>query len=1198
MKRKIYIYLGIAIALLLHNSALSGQTRLVNLSKGLLNEQSKLTTQISLTENGDQGIEMLIKINQIAISETLVEQKAFQLINMEGFSHLTETGYPALPAKTITLALPLNLDFDITIAESEFIELDNLTIHPALAPATDTKGDAEPVFELNEKCYNTNAFYPETIVNKYEIQYLKGVPIAFIRINPVQFNPVTKKVRIYKNLNIKISFNSELSDYKYLETQLSQEALDIIKRSVVNPSLIPSKSLQSTLNNTPNYLIITHVQYLETAKKLADWKMQLGYNTEILFSSQWTSDEIKTAIATRYQNYTLKPDYFVIIGDHYGSYPVPAQELYTSENELYVTDLYYACMDGTNDFVPDMAHGRISVNSVEEAEIVINKIINYEKYPVNNASFYQNGLNCAQYQDDDNNGYADRRFTHTSEDVRDYMIAQGYNVERIYYTETQANIANLHYNSGYYSTGALLPDELRSLSFNWDGGESDITNAINAGKFYVLHRDHGYTGGSGWANPYYVTGSIDDLSNGNLLPVVFSINCYTGAFSENVCFAEKFLRANNKGAVGVFGASCASYSGYNDALVSGLFDAIFPTPGLKFTFGSGGYNYPPLFGAPAIKTLGNVLNLGLIRMVDAWNGSTSGNRYQHELFHYFGDPAMKIWTSNPYDSTLSLLFGDTVMCDSTKFHFYGYDGDSLLATFMQSSQIVGKGYIANDTASINIALINFDTLTLTLSRENHLPYITQIAVKGTCAFAPTVATDSISNVSYNSVIAHGNILSDNGNTVSESGFVCSENLNPQIGNEDVIVIYTNPVVTLGAFNATINGLLGNTIYYYRAFAINGIDTSYGESKLFKTLCDPEGVFPYIYDFEVNDLPECWGQEYVSGNNIDWQFDAGTINPSVSAYSGNKNALFTDNTGSEDRTKLISNQFDFSGYSYASLAFYHIQKPVYSFQDELRIYYKNSKDGEWQMIDEFTTNTNDWTLRELLLPELSNEYFIAFEGNGKLGDGVGVDLMSVSTTANQPEIVIHSVANIEFGDVGTGTTSDIQSYTISATNLISNLTIQAPQGFSISLDTNDGFYQSIEISPVNYIIDTTVIYVQFFPEIMQNYEGEISNMAIAASTQTISVSGNGISSINEFNSEVAIEIFPNPFEHSVTIVNKSLVNIEKIELLNLEGVVLKTTITGLSNNERIQIQSVEANKGIYFLKIYTNEGISIKKLIKQ
>lgn len=689
-----------------------------------------------LIDGGSSYFEIEYNLPSISISNKSVNGIDYNFIHIKGFGKMGEVGKPALPAHTDIVLFPNDIEPTITILETEFQILDGYYIHPALEPARDTYGAPEPEFEIDNTTYSTDEFYPVNPVEITDIQYFREAPLGFVQIRPIQFNPVTKQLRVYTKIKYRLEFNGSSRIFSEIAENNSNNYTDLLKNYVLNNKNIPDGIAHTASRaGEKNYIIITHSEYLSQANDLAEWKRQLGYSVEVVSQSSWTAAQVKTAIHDLYNSWTPHPDYFVIIGDHTGSYAVPGDVIYTPysppDDGPFATDLYFACMDGTGDYVPEMAHGRISVSNTTEATTVIQKIINYEKNPVTDASFYINGLNCAMYQDDDNNGYADRRFCHTSEDIRDYTITQGYSVERIYYTSTTANVTGLRYNNAAYSDGQLLPLELRSVSFDWDGGASDITSAINAGKFYVFHRDHGYVGGSGWASPYYTTTSMNSLTNGDLLPVVFSINCHTGEYQLSNCFAEKLLRMSDKGAVGVVAASYFSLSGYNDGLAEGFIDAIWHEPGLTPDFGSGGVSNPPGSSPTSdIFTMGDVLNQGLIRMVETWNGSSTVNKYEYELFHYFGDPAMKIWTANPNSNVITASHTGSLPVGSTSLSITGCNCSDGLATLVFNDELVGETTLSGGSGTITFpALTNeASTAILTISKHNYKPYTSNITV--------------------------------------------------------------------------------------------------------------------------------------------------------------------------------------------------------------------------------------------------------------------------------------------------------------------------------------------------------------------------------------------------------------------------------------------------------------------------------------
>ncbi|MCE5305802.1 T9SS type A sorting domain-containing protein, partial [bacterium] len=74
----------------------------------------------------------------------------------------------------------------------------------------------------------------------------------------------------------------------------------------------------------------------------------------------------------------------------------------------------------------------------------------------------------------------------------------------------------------------------------------------------------------------------------------------------------------------------------------------------------------------------------------------------------------------------------------------------------------------------------------------------------------------------------------------------------------------------------------------------------------------------------------------------------------------------------------------------------------------------------------------------------------------------------------------------------------------------------------------------------------------------------------------------------------VSVFPNPASDYLHI-DQSEENISHIEIINLQGQVIKTQRI-LGNQSTLNLTTVSA--GVYILKIYTNSGFVVKKLIKQ
>ncbi len=709
--------------------------------------------QIVKLESNKKGMHVEYVFNGFKVSNRKQGGKSYQYLHIKDFGKMSEVGKPALPANNVNVIIPSS-QFEIEIQNANFVEYDGYEIHPALKEATDLAGDPEPEFEIDSIQYSTDEFFPESIVECVNTGLIRGVKIATIQIRPIQYNPVTKKIRVYENIEYKIVFSGSQIDFDEYNRKNSANFHGNNTKTFLNSNIIPkgnTHELTKQSGGSYNIILLTVDSLQQAADSLAQWKRQMGYTVEILSNSSWTAAQIKDSVTYRYNTWAVHPDYLILLGD---APMVPSNVITVSTNYFY-TDLYYVTMDGPTDYYADMASGRISVKNLSQALMVVQKIINYERNPTTTASFYSKSMNAAYFQDGTNyantfDGYADRRFLHTSEEAKAYLNSKGYTVERIY--DAFANRNPTYYNNGYYSDGQAIPsDLLRSNGFTWSGTATDINAAINDGRFLVLHRDHGYTNGYGWEHPYYLNyeangvvsngNHINQLTNGDKLPVLLSINCNTGQFSMPECFAENFIRKENGGAVGVIADSYTSYSGYNDAVAIGIYDAIWSNPGLIPNFGSGGFASPNVNTHSDIFSMGDVLNQAMLRMTQTWAGTASIKR-QMEIFHYFGDPSMKIWTSNPTTITCDLpevleRFTNSIEISNSSC----IDG---IATLMFNGELIGSTQLVNGNGIIEFETDTFGEAILTITKHNFRPLIRKYNIDNRIKnIAPTTQASNI-----------------------------------------------------------------------------------------------------------------------------------------------------------------------------------------------------------------------------------------------------------------------------------------------------------------------------------------------------------------------------------------------------------------------------------------------------------------------
>ena len=624
-------------------------------------------------------------------------------ITADGFGLTDIPGNPAIPMRWDSFVVPENAIAKVSVVDSVFID-----IPMELSPAR-----PELVNSGNQGYSKTNVsaitpyhgYYPSQLLHATKFWEYRGTQVFDVCISPVQYDYQKKIIRLYRSITYKVSFyesNSAKNTVK--DTMYIGPDDKFLENVTLNATHYknPIKAAASTQQISRGYLIVSTTKYDAAVNMLARWKKKLGFNVHILIQDSWSSyNQVREAVLNEYSNDNTISN-LLIIG---GQSDVPAKSesmtLYVdgvNQTFTYLTDLFFGCLGSQN--VPSVRRGRIPVTTLSEALIVVNKIIDYERYPTTNETFYQTGLNCAYFQDDDiYDEVEDRNYVRTSEEIRDAVLScTNKNVNRVYY---------YHYTNlwpQWYSDWTLLPAELRDYSFDWDGNSANIISNINNGCFYVFHRDHGLV--YEWYYPELTTQQIGTLNNGKKLPVVFSINCETGRFEYSDCFAETFLKKSNGGCVGIFAATDTTLNERNDVLAKGMFDAIWPCDDL----------FPMQSGTP-VYSLGQILDQGMAKMdLATYTGGTYEYcMYNRRIYHCFGDPSMQIYTQKPtaFNNASVIRSGNAVTAYT--------GGEDAVVSFY--NKVTGEVISFLTSSSAGITTEFADYVDVCISAHNKIPYV-------------------------------------------------------------------------------------------------------------------------------------------------------------------------------------------------------------------------------------------------------------------------------------------------------------------------------------------------------------------------------------------------------------------------------------------------------------------------------------------
>jgi len=415
------------------------------------------------------------------------EGELFTQVEIPGTpSPIGAPGYPAVPVLRFLIAVPRGADVAI-VATPYIAETIQVNLYPIQPQPLDQFED-EP-FEKNDAAYATDRVYPEELCAVIPLGYVRDVQIAEIACATGQYNPVTDQLTLFESVDFEVNFVGGTGAF-VTEPTLNpfDHTVPMLEGNLINSDVLTGyvDTVPQPLNTGEELLILTHPAFWEAAVRLAEWKREKGIITNVFAVNDGTgpgpdtNDAIDAFIEDRYHTCGVRPSYVLLFGD--AEFVPP---FYVNANAICSfgpcvgsdtigSDYPYAVVPtpgNIDDYLlPDLAVGRISVDTLGQANAVVDKIIQYESSPPTGESFYHNAAVVSQFQccrGGAENGTAQRTFTECSEFARNLLVNKGYSVQRIY-TQTA--------DSFYAEGGATMFTSPEGIT--WDL-QSDMDSRLN-----------------------------------------------------------------------------------------------------------------------------------------------------------------------------------------------------------------------------------------------------------------------------------------------------------------------------------------------------------------------------------------------------------------------------------------------------------------------------------------------------------------------------------------------------------------------------------------------------------------------------------------------------------------------------------------------------------------------------------------------
>jgi hypothetical protein len=533
------------------------------------------------------------------------------------------------------------------------LETDTVILPDPVAPMPDQWANMKSFLGTERRdpaIYGSSDYWPPVSGELKTVQSMAGINLAFINIYPLRPSGTEGTALFAPRLSVRIVTEKE-PDAAPTQSRLSPGKTSGLSELAENPELL-SRYETADLEPRGNYLsgspvpyvIITSAQLAEPFEQLAEFRERHGLNVEIVtvewidtnFEGSDLQERIRSFVRFAWEQWQV--EYLLLGGDggivpHRGMYVKAGSEVETD----IPCDLYYSCLDGDwnsdgdsyfgepgeEDLLPEVSVGRLPVDSPDEIDAFIDKLVLYTDSPApgDAASALMTGELLWSIDGSDTWGG----------DCKDEILTG---------------------SSSYGFTSAGIPEDFSAITLydrdNGTWGTADIVSLLNGGIHLVNHLGHANLH-SVMRLSIYELWRLENISSGGIPIVCYSQGCYpasfdnrddSGTYHAEDCIGDQLV-TGREGAVAFIGNTRLGWSAPGSTCgVSQFFDRQF---------------FDALFGE-GITEIGPALDDS--RLDNLPFLSYAAVRYVMYGLCLLGDPAMNVWTGEP--APLTVDHGDSL----------------------------------------------------------------------------------------------------------------------------------------------------------------------------------------------------------------------------------------------------------------------------------------------------------------------------------------------------------------------------------------------------------------------------------------------------------------------------------------------------------------------------------------------------------
>lgn len=625
--------------------------------------------QLSLVSHDSGATVIEVSVAGFETEQETADGTVYQRLSLGNDAALRQLGLPQLPVVAQLVGIPDQAGFVVSTEILDSVTLAGYNVWPAQQPQVD--GQPIPAFTVDRAAYGQDKTYPAVMAVAGDPQIWRDVRLTRLEMRPITCNPARSEITVATRMRVTINYSgtNPLRTFTRQRSPISMPFQKLYRSAVINFDRLgyPAAGRGSAAPGT-KYLVVTTPACIPYVQDLVDFRHAQGYPVEVrtLEPGFETAEEIKAYITQLYTNSGL--EYVLMVGDAYysGSGGVDVPMYYWSDS---YSDSWFTMMDGSGDYLADLAIGRILYDDMAELQHQITKTVDYLTAP-EVSDWAKHSLLVAHSEE------YPGKYTQCKEEIRTYAYSLETPIFDTAYGGAGASNQDVIDYINTYSSGILNYRGHGSQEAWWEWGSSGDFNASHVNQFTNVDR-------------YFV--HFDVCCDNMDFPA------YSGD-----CFAETMMKTT-AGAVAIMGAIIPSYTIPNHDYDKEFYKAIFDL---------------------GIRNIGYASNFA---NVTVYNDHGSLGESNIRTYLWLGDSCIDPWTDIMATPTVAhpgaMIIGTATLMVST-----GVEGAMVCA---QNDEVYEVGYTDASgavTLIFDTPPVVPGSLTITVTSHNVLTYQEAIPV--------------------------------------------------------------------------------------------------------------------------------------------------------------------------------------------------------------------------------------------------------------------------------------------------------------------------------------------------------------------------------------------------------------------------------------------------------------------------------------